>query len=72
MHGMNSKKAYEGRTATEFHALLESLYMHYNDRKITISDHIAAYEKTWNIFAGIIGISDLSKDKGLPLVLLIM
>jgi len=26
------KKAYEGRTATEFRALLDSLYMHYDDR----------------------------------------
>jgi len=59
------KKAYQGRTATEFHALLDSLYVHYDDRKTTISDHIAAYEKAWNAFAGIIGRADLVKDTGL-------
>ena len=38
--------------------------MYYDERKTTTSDHIAAYEKTWNIFAGIIGRADLSKDTG--------
>jgi len=38
--------------------------MHYDDCKVTISDHVAAYEKTWNVFAGVIGRADLVKDTG--------
>lgn len=59
------KQAYEGRTATEFHSLLRSLvYLHYDDRIHTISEHITAYEKLWNTFSGIIAWADLTKDTG--------
>jgi len=58
------KKAYEGRTITKFHALLDSLYLYFDDRQTNIADYIATYEKTWNTFTGIINKADLTKDIG--------
>ena len=59
------KKAYEGRTTTEFYALLESLTsIPYNDRKTSINEHITSYERIWNSFVGVISRADLSKDNG--------
>jgi len=59
------KKAYEGKTTAEFHALLDSITnISFDDRKSTIADHIANYEKTWNTFVGIISRADLTKDTG--------
>ena len=42
------RKAYEGKTATEFYALRDSLTLSYDDRKCTIEEHITAYERVWN------------------------
>jgi len=59
------KKAYEGKMTAEFHALLDSITnISFDDRKSTIADHIANYEKTWNTFVGIISRADLTKDTG--------
>jgi len=55
------KKAYEGKTATEFYALLDSLTnILFDDRKTTIDEHITHYEATWNRFVGIISRADLT------------
>jgi hypothetical protein len=45
------KSAYETKTTTEYHALLSSLSMIYDDRKQTIQEHILEYERAWNMFA---------------------
>ena len=59
------KKAYEGRTMTEFYALLESLTsIPFDDRTTSINEHISNYERTWNSFVGVISRADLSKDNG--------
>ena len=55
------KKAYEGKTATEFYALLDSLTnIPFDDRKNTINEHITHYEATWNRFVGVISRADLT------------
>jgi len=55
------KKAYEGKTATEFYALLDSLTnIPFDDRKTTIDGHITHYEATWNRFVGVISRADLT------------
>jgi hypothetical protein len=54
------KKAYEGKSDTEFHTLLNSLTsISYDDRKNSIEEHIAYYERTWNSFVGVISRADL-------------
>jgi hypothetical protein len=58
------KKAYEGKTATEFHALLDSLTLVYDDRKSTIEEHITAYERIWNMFVGVMSRADLNSGDG--------
>jgi len=61
------KKAYEGKTATEFYALLDSLTnITFDDRKATIEEHITHYEATWNRFVGVISRADLitAEDDG--------
>jgi transposase InsO family protein len=56
------KKAFEGKMATEFYTLLEGLTsQQFDDRKTTIEEHIAEYERTWNNFVGIMSRVDLSK-----------
>jgi transposase InsO family protein len=47
------KSAYETKTTTEYHALLSSLSMIYDDRKQTIQEHILEYETAWNMFASV-------------------
>ena len=55
------KKAYEGKTATEFYSLLDSITnIPYDDRKCSIEEHITHYERTWNRFVGVIGRADLT------------
>jgi hypothetical protein len=60
------KRAYEGRTATEFYALLDSLTtsLTFDDRKIAVNEHVTNYESTWNTFFGIISRADLTNDDG--------
>ena len=59
------KRAFEGRTTTEFYALLDSITsIHFDDRKSSIEEHVVRFERAWNIFAGIIVRADLIKDDG--------
>lgn len=59
------KKVYEGQTATEFYVLLDSLFISsFDDRKETVHDHVASYERTWNAFTGVIMRADLTNDDG--------
>jgi ATP phosphoribosyltransferase regulatory subunit HisZ len=49
------KRAYEGRTATGFYALLDSLTtLTFDDRKITVNEHVTNYEMTWDTFVGVL------------------
>jgi len=55
------KKAYEGKTATEFYSLLDSITsIPYDDRKNTIEEHISHFEAIWNRFVGVISRADLT------------
>jgi hypothetical protein len=60
------KRAYEGRTATEFYALLDSLTtsLTFDDRKIAVNELVTNYGRTWNTFVGIISQADLTNDDG--------
>jgi len=59
------KKAFEGKTTTEFGALLDSFVsIQFDDRKSSVTEHIAHYERIWNTFAGIISRVELDKDDG--------
>ena len=58
------KKAYEGKIATEFYILLDSLPTTYDDWKNIIEEHIASYERIWNTFVGIITRADLTNNDG--------
>ena len=59
------KKVYEGQTATEFYALLDSLFITaFDDRKESVHDHVASYERIWNTFTGVIMRADLTEDDG--------
>jgi hypothetical protein len=60
------KRAYEGRTATEFYALLDSptTSLTFDDRNIAFNEHVINYERTWNTFVGIISRADLKNDDG--------
>ena len=59
------KRAYEGKTTTEFGALLDSFTsISYADRKSTVDDHIVEYERIWNSFTGIISRVNLTTDDG--------
>ena len=59
------KKAYEGKTTTEFGALVDSFSsILYDDRKASVDEHILQYERTWNTFAGISSRVDLTNDDG--------
>ena len=58
------KKAYEGKTVTEFYTLLDSLLLKYDDENDTIETHITKYERAWHTFAGVIFQADLEKDTG--------
>ena len=61
------KKAYKGKTAIEFYALLDSLTnIIFDDQKATIGEHITHYEATWNRFVGVISRADLitAEDDG--------
>jgi hypothetical protein len=60
------KRAYEGRTATEFYALLDSLTtsLTFDDRKIAVNEHVTGYGRTWNTFVRIISRADLTNDDG--------
>jgi len=43
------QKAYEGKTATEFYSLLDSITnIPYGNRKSTIEEHTSHFEATWN------------------------
>jgi hypothetical protein len=53
------KSAYKTKMTTEYHALLSSLSMIYDDRKQTIQEHILEYERAWNMFASVISRIDL-------------
>jgi len=45
------QRAYEGKTATEFYSLLDSITnIPYGNRKSTIEEHISHFEATWNRF----------------------
>lgn len=55
------KRAYEGKTSTEFYSLLNSISkIQFDDRTQTIEEYIAAFERTWNAFVGIVGRVDLT------------
>jgi len=55
------RKAFEGKTVTEFYALLDSITnIPFDDRKTTIEEHITHYEATWNRFVGVISRADLT------------
>jgi hypothetical protein len=58
------KRAYEGRTATEFYALLDSLTasLTFYDRKIAVNGHVTNCERIWNTFVNIISRADLTND----------
>ena len=58
------RKGFEGKTATEFYTLLDSLTTMYDDRKNIIEEHIASYEHIWNTFVGITTRADLTNDDG--------
>jgi len=59
------QKAFEGKTTTEFGALVDSFAsIQFDDRKSSITEHIANYERIWNTFAGIISRVDLASDDG--------
>ena len=59
------QSAYEGRTTTEFYALLDSISsFHFDDKNNTIDEHIVHFERAWNSFAGIITRADLTRDDG--------
>jgi hypothetical protein len=59
------KKPYEGKTATEFYALLDSLTsISFDDRKSPIEEHFTNYERAWNGFVGIVSRADLTTDNG--------
>jgi len=59
------KKAFEGKTTTEFGALLDSFVsIQFDDRKTSVTEHIAHYERIWNTFAGIISRVELDTDDG--------
>jgi hypothetical protein len=59
------KKAYEGKTATEFYALLDSLTsISFDDRKSSIEEHVTNYERAWNRFVGVVSRADLTTDDG--------
>jgi hypothetical protein len=57
------KSAYETRTTTEYHALLSSLSMRYDDRKQTIQEDILEYERAWNMFASVMLRIDLGSTQ---------
>ena len=57
--------AYEGKTVTEYWALLASInYQQFDNRNTSIEEHIARYEKSWNTFVGMINRVDLANDDG--------
>jgi len=59
------KKAFEGKTTTEFGALLDSFVsVQFDDRKTLVAEYIAHYARIWNTFAGIISRVELDKDDG--------
>jgi len=59
------KKAYEGKSVTELGALMKSVtQMNFDDRKITIQEHIADFGRAWNTFTAITAWLDLTKDDG--------
>jgi len=59
------KKAFEGKTTTEFGALLDSFVsVQFDDRKTSVAEYIAYYERIWNTFAKIISRVELDKDDG--------
>lgn len=59
------RDAYEVRTATEFYALLNSLFLtRHDDRKHSIGGYITRYERRWNTFRGVISRADLTSDGG--------
>jgi len=58
------RKACEIRTATEFYALLNSLFLTYDDQRHTIEEHITQYERRWNTCRGMISQADLTNDDG--------
>ena len=59
------KKAYEGKSVTELGALMKSVTrMNFDDRKITIQEHIADFGRAWNTFTAITARLDLTKDDG--------
>jgi len=48
------KKAFEGKSVTELGALMKSITrMTFDNRKSTIQEHIAEYERAWNSFVAI-------------------
>lgn len=58
------KKAYEGKTSTEFYSLLNSISkIQFDDQTQTIEEYIAAFERTWNAFVGVIGRADLTATR---------
>ena len=57
--------AYEGKTVTEYWALLASInYQQFDDRNTSIEEHIVGYEKSWITFVGMINRVDLTNDDG--------
>jgi hypothetical protein len=54
------QKAYQGKSAIEFYALLNSLTsISFDDQKNSIEEHMTPYERTWNRFVGVISRADL-------------
>jgi len=59
------KKAFEGKSVTELGALMKSVTrMNFDNRKMTIQEHIADYGRAWNTFTAITARLDLTKDDG--------
>jgi hypothetical protein len=59
------QKIFEGKTVMELWALQASITNHhFDDRKTTISEHITAYERSWNTFTATINRTDLTNDDG--------
>jgi hypothetical protein len=59
------KKAYEGKTASEFHALLDSpTSVSFDGQKPPIEEYVTNYECAWNCFVGVVSRADLTTDDG--------
>ena len=57
------RKAFEGKTATQYFALLASINNYpFDDRSTSIEDHVTGFEKRWNTFTAIINRADINSE----------